>query len=182
MRCNGIRVLTIVPSLLFVIASFLAAQGPRIAPGDTVRVTVRPNVRYVGVALPLGATMGTFLGMAGDSVRFLRSDRPAMLNILPPAAVRRIEIPEGRHSNALRGLLTGSATGLVLGGLAFGACKSGYLCPEPPFGSAMAGIAATGVVFGILGAGVGSMSHRRTWTRISPWSLAPRDSLQAENP
>ena len=180
MRGNGIRILTFVPSLLFAIASLLGAQGPRIAPGDTVRVTVRPNVRYVGAALPLGATMGTFLGMAGDSIQFLRSDQMATANTLPPAAVRRIEIPAGQRSHALRGFLGGGLFGFVLG-VFVGGVLDGYWDGEGAAGAAVGG-AAGALAFGAVGAGVGSLWHSRRWIAVPPESLAPRDSSQVGSP
>jgi hypothetical protein len=83
--------------------------------------------------------------------------------------VTRLEVSQGRKSNALKGLLIGSLVGVPIGAvLGFVESESSGepLCTGSTVACAAVGAAAVGVVGGLVGLGIGAVSKSERWEEV----------------
>ena len=117
-------------------------------------------------------TIGNLLGPPRDSVRLLGDPGRDTLAVAT-ASLARFEVSKGRHRQAGRGATIGALVGVVAGaalGLATYEECSGF-CPAPDpgrGGSAMIG----GILFGLLGAGVGAITGSQI--KAERWAPLPQ--------
>jgi len=152
----------------------LSAQQPQqLRPGQRVRVSpVRPDsTPFVGELLALADSSLTVRRDSADVRRFAFRD------------IRRIEVSQGRRSNARTGATAGEVAGLVAGlayglstPLRLGSCRHGFLsfCFVADAGSVLL---STGYILfttalgtaagGVLGAGIGLFVKTEAWQVVS---------------
>jgi len=147
--------------LLIPLQSITAQQAPSIETGSRIRVTA-PTVgadKLAGVCVEVDATR----------LRVQAEEQVSPLTI-SLADVTRLEVSQGRKSNALKGLgfgaLIGGSIGAVLGLLA----STGESYENPCEGNAPAcaagGAAAFGVTGALVGLGIGALTKSERWEEV----------------
>lgn len=147
--------------ILLLVAGFaipppLLAQTPEA--GQRIRVTA-PEVLTE-------RRVGQLLWLDSDSLVLTGADTAqAERCVVPPEAITRLEVFEGRRAHPGSGLLIGAGTGLASGlvgisgdGTCSGSGNYGELCAIFVTGTTLAG--------GLLGLLVGAMVHTDRWTSI----------------
>ncbi len=150
----GQRLVTILTGALLICPVSLLAQ--ELEPGQRIRVTA-PEVlteREVGQLLWLDA----------DSLVLEDAGAPAPRRwVIPPEALARIEVSQGRRGNGRRGLMIGAGVGFFAGFLGLGdrgACADDYssFCAAIVTGSTLSG--------GLLGLVIGAALRTEHWAAI----------------
>ena len=150
----GQRLATILTAALLICPLPLLAQ--ELAPGQRIRVTA-PEVlteREVGQLLWLDA----------DSLVLEDADAPTPRRwVIPPDALARVEVSQGRGGNGRLGLVIGAGVGLFAGVLGLGdggACADDYwsLCAAVVTGTTLSG--------GLLGSVIGAAVRTEHWAAI----------------
>jgi hypothetical protein len=149
-------------SLLVPLAALSAQEQPPVEAGSRIRVTA-PTVgadELVGMCVEVDATR----------LRVQAEEQASPLTI-SLTDVTRLEVSQGRKSNALAGLgigfLGGAAIGAVLGSAA-GREEGGpeTLCTGDKTECAVFGAAVGGVAFGAIGAGIGALAKTERWEEV----------------
>jgi hypothetical protein len=150
----------------------LALCGPAAAEEPT---TLAPGVRVrVSVAGSGERLKGTVQSLEPGTLSVIGDDRHPVK--IPRANITRLETGWGRHGNAKKGFFIGGAFGLAGGLLACATVGSrseyGGLLDDPEFancdttGERVAVPLATGVVWGGLGALIGSLVKSERWVEM----------------
>ncbi len=152
--------LAVVP-LLIPLAALSAQEPPPIEAGSRIRVTA-PTVgadKLVGMCVEVDATRLRI--QAGERV--------------PPRAisltdVTRLEVSQGRKSNALKGLLIGGLVGTPIGAAVGGVVGSIAHGLDEAHASMAAYVATGALVFGaaggLVGLGIGALSSSERWKEV----------------
>lgn len=149
------RVIEALATVVAFSAGPLAAQLPEPAAGTRVRI------HTAGATRPL---TGIVAWQDGARVAVLRT--PADTAIIPLTAIDRLDVSQGRRSNALRGArtgaLVGAGVGLALGIAALAEEEDSFF----DYGAEVVPLSAVGVGFvgGTIGLLVGALSSSEQWT------------------
>lgn len=163
--------------VLAVAAGAASAQEAADAPTEppTLRLPVGARARVQTVAAPGAWIRGSLTGAEAESVGLLPEGAPPLPGSelrLPTKTLARFEIHTGRKSRWLPGLLVGAAAGLALG-LTWEVdperCEfdDDYMCSR---GEALA---ASLLVLGGAGAGIGALVKTDVWTPVALDALGP---------
>ena len=147
--------------LLIPLQSITAQQAPPIETGSRIRVTA-PTVgadKLAGVCVEADATR----------IRVQVDDQAAPMTI-SLTDVTRLEVSQGRKSNALKGLLIGSIVGVSTGAILGLAASLTESSENPCEGNAPAcaagGAAAFGVTGALVGLGIGALTKSERWEDV----------------
>lgn len=148
---------------LFVLAgvSSVGAQESGDPLGPSTRVRVWPSDH----SAPF---LGTLSLYTADSIGFITVAGPM---VLPRDSVVRLDISQGVHTNAWRGLktgaLVGAAVGLGVGLLSWSTEEKQNVVLEVGANSLWLGPAMGAAAGSLLGLGLGSLSKSERWQRVS---------------
>jgi hypothetical protein len=124
-------------------------------------VPARVRIHQAGVKAPI---VGMLTGLDGDSL-YLQSAEGRLA--VARADVRKFEVSRGMRSNADRGFKTGLGAGAVAGlltGVAILMHPDGCFCDTGPETIPVT-MAIMGLPAGLLGAGIGALSHSEQWKK-----------------
>ena len=156
---RSILSLAVVP-LLIPLQFTSAQQVPPIETGSRIRVTAP--------ALGVDKLVGTSVEADATRIRVQADDQAAPMTI-SLTDVTRLEVSQGRKSNALKGLgigaLIGAPIGAVLGVLASEGSGEN-LCTGTTVACAAVGAAAVGVAGALVGLGVGALIKSERWEEV----------------
>jgi hypothetical protein len=154
-------------------ASATADEGPRVVPGQRLRVTAAAPGAFTGV------TMGTLAKLGPDSLTLIDPERGTVME-LPISSIQRLEVSQGRRRHTRKGLLSGAAVGI-----AFAAYVWARMSEDPegcggrgaPYRACSKGeTAAVAATFVAGSAGVGAWRGHRKQTEV--WSDSPVERLR----
>jgi hypothetical protein len=157
------------PRLLVALALLLAtgAAGAQdsvvVASGDRVRAFVVP---------PGVWRTGTLAHLAGDSLRLRPAQCPTCApDVLPRAAITRLEASAGRPGHPFRGMALGLLAGAAIGAFVVAPCPHGNVGSDgPPCGLAQGAATVAGGLGGLLVGGVaGAFWPSRERWRPARW-------------
>ena len=136
--------------------------------GARVRVTSRSGMSIAGELVSLDSDR---LVLTPDDLQL--ADGPSATVAVARTQIRAIDVSQGRHSNAGKGALLGFAIAGGLGALlAAESCAASTSWFDPSPGACAA---TGGVIFGVLGAGLGAAigagSRSDTWQSVALASL-----------
>ena len=153
-------------SSLLILSAWLLFAGPPIAfaqqPESPPSWAWRPRVRVTFTGTSHGRMVGTYLRTAADTIWLdAGMTRPSPI---PLERVATFEVSRGRHSNAGRGALIGSAVGLGLGLIAsIESASEDDSFVETSTGEYVLATFMLAAMGGGLGAAVGAMTHSEEW-------------------
>ncbi|NNF28510.1 MAG: hypothetical protein HKN73_14895 [Gemmatimonadetes bacterium] len=153
---NMLRLVKVLLLAGLIIPAPALAQTPEV--GQRIRVTA-PEVLTE-------RRVGQLLWLDSDSLVLAGADTaPPERWVVPPEAITRLEVFEGRRGHAGRGLLIGAGTGLALGligisgdGTCSGSGNYGELCALVVTGTTLGG--------GVLGLLIGAVVRTDRWNSI----------------
>ena len=156
-------------------AQHVAAQDSSIAlhPGQVIRVSGEKAFQFTG----------EFIG--GDSSGLVIRPSTGKAQRVPLTWIRKVEVRTAHKSGAGSGAIAGGTTGALLGLASVAAVDNdeflGTDCCSP--GEYASGAVVFGAVAGLVGAGIGALSHKDSWTRVPPteWQHMPEASLDAQD-
>lgn len=158
--------------------SFMTTQASatELATGARVRVITVKEAVGGAEAIPSKRpheVIGTLVRLRSDELRIQTSAQETVR--VPVAEVSRLDVSNGRRSNARKGGIVGAAFGGVLG-IAVGALAGAFANDESSEpGNHIPESIAYGFAFGaasgaLIGLGIGSMSQGDDWREVSkPW-------------
>jgi len=158
---RSILSLAVVP-LLIPLQYTAAQQVPPIETGSRIRVTAP--------ALGIDKLVGTSVEADATRIRVQADDQASPMTI-SLADMTRLEVSQGRKSNALKGLgvgaLIGAPIGAVLGYLASPEQSSGEaVCTGSTVSCVAVGAAAVGVTGALVGLGIGALAKSERWEEV----------------
>jgi hypothetical protein len=154
--------------------SDIAAQDSSVAlrPGQVIRVSGAKGFRFTG----------EFMGRDSSALVIRPSD--GQTRRVPIVWIGKVEVRTAHKSGAGTGALIGGTTGAVLGLAAVAGIDSDEFfdpCCSP--GEYASGALILGAVAGGVGAAMGALTHKDTWTRIPPeaWQNQGEASLDSQD-
>ncbi len=152
---RSILSLAVLP-LLVPLQNITAQQAPPIETGSRIRVTAP--------ALGFDKLVGTSVEADATRIRVQVDDQAAPMTI-SLTDVTRLEVSQGRKSNAVKGLLIGSIVGVPIGGLV--AMQFDEEGGDPGPGEYfLFGAVVGGAAFGAIGAGIGALVKTERWDDV----------------
>jgi len=152
---RSILSLAVVP-LLIPLQYTSAQQGPPIETGSRIRVTAP--------ALGVDKLVGTSVEVDATRIRVQADDQAAAMTI-SLTEVTRLEVSQGRKSNALAGLGIGFLGGAAIGGLvAMQFDEEGGDSSQGQY--FLFGAVVGGAAFGAIGAGIGALVKTERWEEV----------------
>ncbi len=147
--------------LLIPLQSITAQQAPPIETGGRIRVTAP--------TLGVDKLVGTSVEADATRIRVQADDQASPMTI-SLADMTRLEVSQGRKSNALKGLLIGSivgvSTGAILGLAASLAESYDNPCADNEVECVAVGAAAFGVTGALVGLGIGALLKSERWEEV----------------
>jgi hypothetical protein len=151
-------------ALLLLVLAFTSGLGAQ-ARADSASSAPRVRVWPADHTDPF---LGTLHHYSADSIALLTSEGSL---VLPRDSIITIEVSEGVHTNAWRGLktgaLAGAAVGLGVGILAWSSEERANIVPHIGANWIWLGSAMGAVTGSVLGLGFGSLTRSEHWRRMS---------------
>jgi hypothetical protein len=158
--CKELAVTTWLVAFLAVSLHPLAAQEPSIQPGTRVRVKA-PTL----FSRPFVGTLES----VRDSIVLVRGNEAMPATQIRLSQIERVEVSQGKKSNAGRGAIAGFLVGAAAGaGFGISACSGGGGCADVGTGTVALFTGAIGAGGGtLLGALIGLGSKSERWEEVS---------------
>ena len=156
----------VVSTLTVLLAFPLAALSTQVQPPLESGKRIRVAAPLVGSERMVGVYLSH-----DDTTMQLQTEAQVAPLTIPLVYVTRLELSQGRKSNALKGLVIDSASGVVLGivaGLVVGQENGDNPCGGGrPAECAAIGAVAVGATGALVGLGIGALSKSERWNEVS---------------